>query len=229
MRFAIYYAPASSSLLWHIGCQWLSHNDLAGKGIIPDSFSCFTAARLAEITESPRHYGLHGTLKAPFRLVSYRSEEDLHSCLNSFTRQRKPFVTPPLCLRLLNDFFCLCPERRASEIDNLAAECVQVFDEFRAPLNQIELDRRGTGALTEDEKHNLFTWGYPYVMEQFRFHITLTGRIDDEHERELLQTCLGDFFAPVIGKSLTVDGISLFVEPSPGEPFFCSRHYPFSL
>ncbi|AGF78099.1 Protein of unknown function (DUF1045) [Desulfocapsa sulfexigens DSM 10523] len=229
MRFAIYYAPSAQSRLFKIGHRWLSQNGLAGKGIGHNSLTGISAARLAEIIDSPRHYGLHGTLKAPFRLAKHRDEEELHSCLNSFTRQRKPFVTPPLCLRLLNDFFCLCPERRASEIDNLAAECVQVFDEFRAPLNQIELDRRGTGALTEDEKHNLFTWGYPYVMEQFRFHITLTGRIDDEHERELLQTCLGDFFAPVIGKALTVDGISLFVEPSPGEPFFCSRHYPFSL
>lgn len=229
MRFAIYYAPSSSSLLWSLGRQWLSHNGPAEKGIIPNSFSCFTAARLAEITDSPRHYGLHGTLKAPFRLAKHRDEEELHSCLNSFVRQHKPFVTPPLCLRLLNDFFCLCPERRSIEIDTLAAECVQVFDEFRAPLNQIELDRRKADALTEDEKHNLFTWGYPYVMEQFRFHITLTDRIDDEHERELLQTCLGDFFAPVLGEPLTVDGISLFVEPSPGEPFFCSRHYPFSF
>ena len=36
----------------------------------------------------------------------------------------------------------------------------------------------GRGVESERQTENLDRWGYPYVFDDFRFHMTLTGRID---------------------------------------------------
>jgi hypothetical protein len=67
-RFAVYFAPAPGSDLETFGCGWLGRG-LRGEDLPQPLVTGVAPARLAEITRSPRHYGFHGTLKAPFALA----------------------------------------------------------------------------------------------------------------------------------------------------------------
>ncbi len=228
MRFALYYSPAPSSLLWKLGCKWLGRDTVTQKDIEQYPFPEIEPYRIAEITHTPKRYGLHATLKAPFRLAQDRSEAELRSTANDFATQLYSFSTSPLVLRQINDFFCLCPEKPTLSLNALAASCVQQFDSFRAPPTRLEHARRRPEILTPLQRQNLERWGYPYVLDEYRFHITLTGRITDIYEKRILQSLLSDIFAPVLGKPLEIEGICLFIEPATGRPFFYSKYFTFN-
>ncbi|HID02389.1 MAG TPA: DUF1045 domain-containing protein, partial [Desulfobacterales bacterium] len=219
MRFALYYTPQPFSLLSEIGCKWLGRDALAQKRIEQDHFTGIKRYRIAEITRIPRRYGLHATLKAPFSLATDRNEDELRSAINEFAAGWHPFSTSPLVLRQINDFFCLCPETQSSRLDTLAKACVQKFDSFRAPLTRLELAHRRAEILTDFQKQNLANWGYPHVLNEYRFHITLTGKIIDISEKNIIRSLLLDVFAPVLGKPLVIESVCLFVEPANGQPF----------
>lgn len=228
MRYALYYAPTPSSLLWELGCKWLGRDAMTGQKIKQNYFPNIGQNRLYELTRTPRRYGLHATLKAPFKLAAEYNMEMLQSAARDFSVQRYPIILPPLVLRQINDFFCLCPEKQAIPLEGLAEVCVQKFDKFRAPMTSSERARSRADILTPMEKQNLMDWGYPYVFEQFRFHITLTARIIDDFEKEVMQAVLSDMFAPVLGQPIVMDAICLFLEPYPGQPFVCTDRFPFS-
>lgn len=226
MRYALYYSPAPSSLFWELGCKWLGRDPLTQKKIVQDHFSGVNPDRLYELTKTAGRYGLHATLKAPFRMAPLSSESNLRSDLNVFSRRYSSFLAPPLELRQIDDFFCLCPQVPSVQLNSLADDCVRTFDEYRAPLTRIELARRRAEILTTEEKKHLSTWGYPYVMDQFRFHITLTGRISDAYEKIVIRAMLSQIFEPVIGKPFLIEAVSLFIEPALGQPFIYSERYP---
>lgn len=160
MRFALYYAPAPSFLLWKLGCRWLGRDAFTGQKIRQDRFVGIDPDRLHELTRIPRRYGLHATLKPPFRLAADCSTELLRSTIEDFTSWRSPFILPPLVLLRINDFFCQRPEKQTLQLNNPAAACVVNFDRFRAPLTVSELARRRADILTPVERHNLAAWGY---------------------------------------------------------------------
>ncbi|MBU1137612.1 MAG: DUF1045 domain-containing protein [Proteobacteria bacterium] len=228
MRFALYYAPASSSLLGELGCRWLGRDALSQQKVRQDRFPGISQDRLHELTRTPRRYGLHGTLKAPFRLAADYDVEMLRSAIADFACRRPLFSMPSLVLRQINDFFCLCPEKQTLPLQSLAAACVQNFDRYRAAPTAGELARRRRHILTPVEKDNLAAWGYPYVLDQYRFHITLTTRISSNREKEVVYAALSDMFAPVLGEPIVMDAICLFIEPAPGQKLFCTDRFLFS-
>src|SRR5262249_29039213 len=71
-------------------------------------------------------------------------------------------------------------------LDRLAADGVMAFDRFRRPLTSHEREQRLGAGLSERQIENLDRWGYPYVFEDFRFHLTLTGPIDAERRGSIL-------------------------------------------
>jgi 2'-5' RNA ligase len=91
----------------------------------------------------------------------------------------------------------------------LAADCTRDFDSFRAPLSSEDRARRKPEKLTERQRNYLDRWGYPYVMEEFRFHMTLTGRLDAERRGPILEMLRGRF-ARLGFETLTIDRIALF-------------------
>lgn len=228
MRFALYYAPASSSLLWELGCRWLGRDALSRQKIRQDRFPGLNPDRLYELTRTPRRYGLHATLKAPFRLAADYDAEMLRSAMDDFACSRSSFALPSLALRQIDGFFCLCPEKQTMPLKSLADACVQTFDRFRAAPTAGELARRRRHILTPVEKENLAAWGYPYVLDQYRFHITLTTRISSTAEREVIYAALADLFAPVLGEPIMMDAICLFIEQAPGQKFFCTDRFLFN-
>lgn len=68
-------------------------------------------------------------------------------------------------------------------------------------------------------------WGYPYVFDEFRFHMTLTGRVPAER-RDAVERVLLDQFADVHGRALPVSGLALFREPSRGADFTVHSLFP---
>ena len=203
MRYAVYYTPPPESALARFGAAWF--------------------ARKASCLDAPRRYGFHGTLKAPFRLADGTSEDGLLSAVEGFAASRRTLPGPPLRLAALAGFLALVPAAPFQALDRLAADCVAAFDRFRAPGTEAELARRLSAGLSPREEALLRRWGYPYVMGAFRFHLTLTERLDEaglDRERALAESMLG---GPP--PSLLVDALTVAVEPADGAPFRSLRRF----
>jgi putative phosphonate metabolism protein len=228
MRYAIYYAPPDSSPLWQWGSRWLGRNARNGQTLTPPRFPGIDPERIAELTSIPRHYGFHATMTAPFRLHEKKTEVHLIEVLADFASRQRPFTIPALKLAQMNGFFCLQPARHSSPLQTLASLCIRAFDHCRAPLTPSELARRKTAVLNGQEKRNLEIWGYPYVFEQFRFHFTLTNRLPESREKELIHAALAEIFSPLLTDPLLVDGLCLFVEPHSGQPMRCLHQFSFA-
>jgi 2'-5' RNA ligase len=115
-------------------------------------------------------------------------------------------ITP--IVNSISGFIAVVPVERSAELEQLAADCVSAFDSFRSPLTPADRARRNPEKLTSRQREYLDRWGYPYVMEEFRFHMTLTGRLGSERRAPLL-TMLRERFAAVGLTSVAIDGIAL--------------------
>ena len=111
-------------------------------------------------------------------------------------------------------------------LDQLAADCVRVFDRFRAPPSEAELARRRRRGLTAEEEANLKRWGYPRVMQLFEFHMTLTEKLGaEEHARAV--AALSGLLGEALAAPLPVDGIALYAEAETDGPFALLGRYAF--
>jgi putative phosphonate metabolism protein len=218
-RFAIYWAPPEGSPLAKLGAAWL---DGAPGTVLP----ALDPGRRQALTAAPRHYGLHATLKPPFFLDAGRTEAELCEALEGFAASLTCFAVPHLRLAVLDGFIALIPSAPCPALDRLAAQCVSEFDAFRRAAPPEELARRRAAGLTERQERNLLRWGYPYVLDDFRFHVTLTGRIERGEANTLLDQ-LGHAFEPVIGTAFEVSEIVLFTQNSADAPFHQKRRFKF--
>ncbi|MCU0984928.1 MAG: DUF1045 domain-containing protein [Acetobacteraceae bacterium] len=225
-RFALYFAPPRDHPLWRIGCTLLGRDPESGEEIAPPRLDGIAPDRFAAITEDPRRYGWHATLKAPFALAEGTDAAMLEAALARFAAARAPFPMPPLVLSDLKGFLAVVPEARSEALWSFAATCVSAFDAFRRPPSEAELARRRRGGLDAVEDANLVTWGYPYVMERFQFHMTLTSRLAEE-ERRVVAAALSPLLAGALAVPLVAAEVSLYAEPSAGAPFRLVRRYPF--
>jgi hypothetical protein len=116
------------------------------------------------------------------------------------------------------------PAERSAELERLAGDCVSAFDAFRAPLKPEDRARRNPSRLTLRQCDYLDRWGYPYVMEEFRFHMTLTGRLDDPRHATVL-AMLRDRFATIGIERLAVDAIALFRQDNKNARFRILDHW----
>jgi putative phosphonate metabolism protein len=224
-RAAIYFAPRRDSALARFGDGWLGRDVESGARIDPPRPAAITPARLAMLTEAPRHYGFHATLKPPFVLAAGSDMAQLQAAAAEFAADRAGFVLPRLRLEAIGKFLALTPVEPVAELAALAADCVRAFDAFRAPPEPAELARRLSAGLTPRQAELLARWGYPYVLDEFRFHLTLTGPIDDAAERDAVRTALAPLVAPLCAEPVPVDAICLFHQPDRDAPFrLIARH-----
>jgi hypothetical protein len=180
IRLAIYYTPPDQSPLAIEAAKMAGTQQFSlavPEHIPPETLSL---RRYREIIESPFHYGFHGTLKPPFKLADGVSIDQVAAKLRSFAANYQSFVLPPLAVTFMHDFFCLRPTGSCKALDQLAADAVILFDEFRRPPGEEELAKRRSAGLTPGQEKSLQEWGYPYLMDEFRFHLTLTGKIDSD-------------------------------------------------
>lgn len=225
-RFALYAAPPADDDLHDFAARWLGWDPETGETLPPAPAAGLTAARIAELTADPRQYGLHGTLKPPFFLAEDTDEGQLIMALEKFAAARKP-IRVPLKMAALGSFLALRPEGATTELDALAADCVRDFDRFRKPASEQELARRRAAGLSARQEQYLLQWGYPYVLDEFRMHFTLTGRIKDEAERKAVLDHLTAETAAFIRKPFEISELCLFVQAEPGANFRIAGRYGF--
>lgn len=216
-RYAVYYAPGRGTTLWRMGCRWLGRDAEGGPVPPRPAVAGFDDAALDAVTAAPRRYGFHATLKPPFALAAGRTPAELEGALAQFCRDRRPVRLPPLKVAVVEDFLALIPAGPCEEVSRLAADCVRAFDGFRAPPSPEEMARRRAAGLTPRQDELLSAWGYPFVMDAFRLHLTLTDRLPGG-TRKRLEPVLADLFRDALAEPAVIDGLSLFHESVPGQP-----------
>ncbi|WFU58176.1 DUF1045 domain-containing protein [Bradyrhizobium pachyrhizi] len=221
-RYAIYYAPSPDSALHRFGSTLLGYDAVSGDALpFPDGVT----SDWCEVTEDPRKYGFHATLKAPTALADGRSEAELLDACAAFAgRARRIPVIEPV-VDAISGFIAVIPASRSDDLQQLAADCVTEFDAFRAPLTPEDRARRRPEKLTARQCDYLDRWGYPYVMEEFRFHMTLTGRLSDERRGPIVAQ-LRTRFAAVDLTRLAIDRIALFKQTDSASRFRIIDSWP---
>ena len=224
-RYAVYWAPPATGALWRFGAHWLGRDPETGTETPPGDGAAADPAWLDGATAEPRRYGLHATLKPPFRLAAGQTRPALQEALASFAATAAPVDGPPLVLRRLGRFLALVPNGPAPAIEALAARLVERLDRFRAPPGAAELARRRAHVLTPAQDANLERWGYPYVMGEFRFHVTLSGALEPA-ALDRLETLLGPLVAPFTTAPLALAELALFEQAAAEQPFRLTRRFP---
>lgn len=235
-RYAVYHAPPEGSALWAFGRRWFgrdgdsrdsnSRNGDSRKGGHDRGLPGFSRERLRVLTAASRAYGFHATLKAPFQLRTATDPAELRAAMEAFAGRRAPALAPPLRSCAIHGFLALTPSGPAPAVDRLAADCVRAFEPFRAPPTHAEMERRRAAGLSLAQAALLARWGYPYVMEQFRFHLTLTDRIADGAERMAVLQRILPLVAPFRSAPLPIDQICLYRQDQPGQAFVIEERYP---
>jgi Protein of unknown function (DUF1045) len=214
-RVALYYAPEADDPLWARGCAWLGH-DPETRGDLPQPDIDAIAAQVTE----PRRYGFHATLKPPMQLTA--PLDHFLGEVKRFCRELKPFAMPRLDVTWLGRFIALCPGTATAELHALADACVVSLDAYRRPEDAAAQARRAAGR-TESQRHNIAKWGYPFVMEDWRFHMTLSNPSADEKLRDAAKR----HFSAALALPRRVASVAVFAEPEAGEPFQLLERIPF--
>jgi len=224
-RYAIYYAPAQGSSLDQFGAEMLGYDAWIGAALPFPGDVIERIADWRELSSDPRKYGFHATLKAPMALADGKSEKLLLAACAEFAGAPRPIPRFVPIVNSISGFIAVIPGERSSELQHLAADAVRAFDGFRAPLSTEERARRNPSRLTPRQAEYLDRWGYPYVMEEFRFHMTLTGRLDDTR-REHVLAMLRERFARLGLAELAIDRIALFRQEDAKTPFTIIGDWP---
>lgn len=217
MRYALYFAPARGTPLDVAGARWLGRDAWTGASVEPAVPEPIAPDRFAAVTAEPRRYGWHATLKPPFRLADGRTEADLLAAFRDFTASHSARPAQ-LSVARVGDFLALTPVDAALDLTRFAGACVTAFDGFRAPSPADDVARRRLAGLSPRQDELLLAWGYPYVFDEFRFHMTLTGRVFGA-EAEHLQAAAEARFGGLLAEPTPIDTLALFVERAPGGPF----------
>ena len=225
-RYAIYYTSPQGSDLDRFGAQHLGCDAWTGEDLPFPEAVARAVPDWHELTADPRTYGFHATLKAPMALADGKTEAGLLAACADFARTSRfaPVIRP--VVQSISGFIAVVPGEPSSDLQELAAACVRAFDNFRAPLTAEGRARRNPSKLTERQRDHLDRWGYPYVMDEFRFHMTLTGRLDATR-REPILAMLQDRFAALRLDRMTIDRIVLFRQADAASRFRIIGHWPF--
>ncbi len=215
MRAAIYYAPTPDGALARLAADWLGRDAFTGEArpTGPDHDA---------VVAEPARYGFHATLKAPFGLADGATLDTVTARLDSFCAGRTGPTIRSLTLTQLGPFLALVPAEPEPALATLEADVLSAFEPFRAPLDEAARARRRPDRLTPRQLDHLHRWGYPFVLDEHRFHMTLTGPLGQDAVHPDAGTVRRDIearFAGVLGRPLPLEGLALFVEPEPGAPF----------
>ncbi|MPW20944.1 DUF1045 domain-containing protein [Paraburkholderia sp. CNPSo 3157] len=225
-RFAIYCAPARASRWWDAGSAWLGRDAESGASIEPRQAPVLSEP-LAQLTASPRRYGWHGTLVAPFRLADGATVADLLEAAENWVHTQRPFALH-VEAATLGDFVAMRPATPSGDeqMRALAADALRAFAPLREKPSAVNTAKRMQAPLTERQRELLVEWGYPYVLDEFRFHMTLSNSLDNAADRAAI-VAWWHREAQRLGP-LSIDGAAIFVEPAPGEPFMLWQRLAFT-
>jgi hypothetical protein len=210
-RYAVFHTLTPSPLA-DFGAAWLGWD--VARGVTVDHPK-INGLDIENITDVPRKYGVHGTIKPPFVLADGTTETVLADALEILCQNTRSVTLDQLELVTLGRFLALCPMGNTDPLRDLAAKVVRDLDGFRAPMAADEFARKTTGHLTPSQTRNLQTWGYPHVMDAFKFHITLTGKLNKRLVSEAKLT-LDPLIKPMLAKPFFIDSLTLVGQRSDG-------------
>ncbi|HDR29809.1 MAG TPA: DUF1045 domain-containing protein [Rhodovulum sp.] len=220
-RYAIYFAPEPGPLA-EFGAAWLGWDPLAGTTRTPLRLPGLPC-KITELTETPRRYGFHATIKPPFRLIESSDIALLHRSAAALAGQLKPVLLDGLRISRLSGFLALTVRGDSRALSALAGSVVEALDGFRAPPLPDEIARRDPDRLSVRQRRILERWGYPYLMEEFRFHLTLTGPLKDA-EADRTRAVLSPVLQPLIDRPLRIASLCLFGEAEDGRFYNLHRY-----
>jgi len=220
MRVALYWAPAVEDALHGAGSRWLGRDAETGAAVPQPQLP---GLDLAELTADARLYGLHATLKPPFRPNAPYAE--VSAAARALAAGLAPFDLPPLAPRDLDGFLALREAAPCPALHALADACVAGLDTYRTPPDAAELARRRRGGLAGEAEANLLRWGYPHVFAAWRFHVTLSRRLGTE-ERDAVAAAAVREVGAAAQRARRVSAICLFTQAGPGQAFLCAERLP---
>lgn len=219
-RYAIYHVPAADTALWRFGSEVLGYDAFTGRDVPQWHPALTPASAWHEMTADPRLYGFHATLKAPFRAAEDVDEVALASDLVAFAKAHRPVdlgawvIRPIPSSRDGRAFLAMVPAEPPAELAVLEASIVRHFDRLRAPLTPAEIARRNPDRLSERQRSYLHAHGYPHVLEEFRFHMTLSGAIENA---AAIGECLDARAKELeVARHLRIDRLGLFRQEDGG-------------
>ncbi len=217
-RYAVYYAPREGAFAFRAN-DWLGREfgnpcDLP-QPVLPG------IGDPRGITAEPRRYGFHGTIRAPFRPAEGVDETHIRDTVAGLAARLAPVSCAGLRIEVLHGFVALTPLGCEVALLELGAAVVTGTDPLRAPLTEAEIARRRPDRLTPRQRELLDRWGYPHVMEEFRFHLTLTDRLE---RPEPIRAALDAHFAPVLPRPFVIGDLCLFGEDASGRFHLMHRY-----
>lgn len=218
-RYAIYFVPRRDSELYRFGASALGYECYSGRDTPFIGGADSLKESWVDNVREPRMYGFHATLKAPFYPAKGLNEADLALALSVFAANHVAVLVGELAVRELGSFIALVPKTPRPLLDQLAQVCVKEFDRFRAPMREPERTRRLAAGLSAAQIENLDRWGYPYVFEDFHFHMTLTGSLRLPERSQALWFLCNEFSRMRAANSLTIDQIVLARQIDKAERF----------
>ena len=220
-RYALYFLPPDGSELQKFGDSWLGWSVSQGKSIRQPKID---DPSLSIITKRPSRYGFHGTLKAPFQLADGVSENYLITTAKALASSMPAFEMSALRIARLGSFLALVPQQPCVPLQQLASSLVRELDNLRAPLSDAELKRRRASGLTPAQDALLTKWGYPFVMDEFRFHLTLSDKLQAD-ELQRIKVILQSHTSHLTRTPVGVDDVGLVGEAGDGR-FHLIRRLP---
>jgi putative phosphonate metabolism protein len=220
-RYALYYAPRPGAFADR-AADWLGWDAATGTAR-PQPALPGLPVPPAELTRDPARYGFHGTLRAPFRPFRDVTADTVATVAADLAARLPPVVCDGLRLENLSGFLALIPTGCEAALLDLAAAVVEGTNTLRAPPTEAEIARRRPETLTSRQRDLLHLWGYPYVMEEFRFHLTLTDRLPPEQAAPVA-AALQDHFAPVLPRPFVIEDLCLFGEDETGRFHLMGRY-----
>jgi putative phosphonate metabolism protein len=224
-RYAVYYTPPADAPLTRRAAAWLGRDAFTGERLVRPELPGLEGLDLDALTEDPRDYGFHATLKAPFELAPGANEDTLVAFAEGFAARQTPFEAA-IAPASLGRFLAFRLVQPSPAIQALHDASVRAFDPFRAPLGPADLARRRKAPLTAEQDAKLVAWGYPYVFDDFRFHMTLTGSIADPAVAARVLAALEAHFADLCGPH-RFDGVALFRQDDRAAPFRVIARFDF--
>jgi hypothetical protein len=218
MRAAIYWAPGAGDLLARLGNEWLGRDAERNVRVRQPGIP-----GIEEFTAAPRHYGFHCTLRPPMRLAT--GWNDFHAAARRVAAATRPFSLPPLQLQSLDGFLALTLACPCADMQALADRCVAETNACRLAPGPEELARRRAAGLSPRQEQYLQEYGYPYVMQEWLFHLTLTCRLSPA-EGPAMMARAADHFAAALAVPRRVEEICIFTQNA--RDFLIAERIPIS-
>jgi 2'-5' RNA ligase len=224
-RYAVYFSPDDQSALAHFGQHVLGRS--AEHDRSDQANSAFSDhERWYTLTERPAYYGFHATLKAPFELSSTHRSDDLIQACSALATRHKPIVLSGLAPRRMGSFAALTLPVQPPTLSDLANDCVLALEPWRATISEHDIKRRLGQGLSERQVDQLTKYGYPYIFDDFLFHMTLSSELSSD-DSDFMQWLLAEYERYAIDDPL-LDRIVLYAQTDRNSAFLRLREFSLS-